>query len=237
MATKKTLPSFKTPNLKSRVYELLMNMVIDGKYQENEMLPPERLLCEELGVSRTVVREAIKSLETRGILEVVHGKGVRVIPPAITDISDAFMLYLRRQHREISMKDLVEVRFAIEPKIARYAAVNATGDEIEKVRAILDQAKLVLEELDSYVAVDLEFHLQLAYMTHNILFITILESLLIPLRRSFTQTVDVRDNWETFREHMEIFKSIEARDAARAEELAAEHLTHVQKVLRLRGRL
>jgi DNA-binding FadR family transcriptional regulator len=237
LPTKKNAVSFKKPNLKSRVYERLMNMVIDGKYQDNEMLPPERLLCEEFGVSRTVVREAVNSLETRGILQVVHGKGVKVVPPTSDDISDAFMLYLRRQRREVSLKDLMGARFAIEPEIARCAALNATRSELKKVEGILKRAKAALEDLDNYVSVDLEFHLQLAYMTHNIVFITILESLLIPLRRSFTETVDVRDNRVTFKEHMEIFKKVQAREAMQAKAVAEKHLKHVRSVLQAHGKL
>ncbi len=237
MATKKSAVSFKKPSLKSRVYQRLLNMVIDGKYQNKEMLPPERLLCEEFGVSRTVVREAVNSLETRGLLQVVHGKGVRVVPPTVDDISDAFMLYLRRQRREVSLKDLMAARFAIEPEIARCAALNATREELKKVEEILARAKASLLDLDNYVSVDLEFHLQLAYMTHNLVFITILESLLIPLRRSFTETVDVRDNRLTFKEHMDIFQRVQAREALRAKKVAEKHLQHVRGVLQAHGKL
>ena len=95
--TEAELPNMRQPNLKSRVYELLLNMIIEGKFEIGEMLPPERILCQELGVSRTVIREAIKSLETRGVLKVIHGKGIQVVPATSHDISVAFMLYLRRR--------------------------------------------------------------------------------------------------------------------------------------------
>ena len=92
--TKPDLPNIRQPNLKSRVYDLLLNMIIDGKYKSDDMLPPERVLCQELGVSRTVIREAVKSLETRGVIKVIHGKGIQVMQTTSHDISSAFMIQL-----------------------------------------------------------------------------------------------------------------------------------------------
>ena len=94
---RRNLPKIKPPNLKTQVYDLILDFIVDGKYRDNDMLPPERILCEELGVSRTVVREAIKSLETRGILTVIHGKGIKVNPSNSHDIANAFMLYLLKR--------------------------------------------------------------------------------------------------------------------------------------------
>ena len=231
------LPNFRQPNLKNRVYELLLNMIIDGKYKIDDMLPPERILCEELGVSRTVIREAVKSLETRGVLKVIHGKGIQVIPTTSHDISSAFMLYLRRQKREVSMNDLIVVRYTIETEIARQAALNASQKEIDALAEILDNGGKVLEDMDAYVASDLEFHLHMTRMTHNILFITILESLLIPLHESFTSTVSVKDNRQSIGEHREIFRCLKARDADGARHMMARHLKHVENMLRRRGRV
>jgi DNA-binding FadR family transcriptional regulator len=235
--TKADLPNIRQPNLKNRVYELLLNMIIEGKFKIGEMLPPERILCEELGVSRTVIREAIKSLETRGVLKVIHGKGIQVVPTTSHDISGAFMLYLRRQQREVSMNDLIVLRYTIETEIARQAALNANQKEIDALGEILDNGEKVLEEMDAYVTADLEFHLHMSYMTHNILFITIMESLLVPLHTSFTETVSVKDNRQSISEHREIFRCLEARDADGAKQMMARHLKHVENMLQRRGKV
>ncbi len=233
----RSLPNIKQPNLKSKVYELLLNMIIDGKYTENELLPSERILGEELGVSRTVVREAVKALENRGILQAIHGKGIMVVPSTSGDISYALMLYLRRQHRTVSLKDLLEVRYAVETEITACAATRATAEDIRALREILARMEKAIAETDTYVQIDLEFHLKLAYMTHNILFITILESLLIPLRHSFEETVEPRDNELTFRQHTDILDCLESGDAALSKGAMSRHLEHIRESLRSRGKL
>ncbi|MGQ9616950.1 MAG: FadR/GntR family transcriptional regulator [Spirochaetota bacterium] len=231
------LPNIKSPNLKTQVYELLLNMIVDGKYKDNDMLPPERVLCEELGVSRTVVREAVKSLETRGILTVLHGKGIKVNPSTSHDVSNAFMLFLRRQNKEVSLKDLLEVRYSIETEIAKYAAQKAQPGDIEKLEDILGRMKLVIDKMADFVDIDLEYHLQLAYTSRNIVFITIIEALVIPLRKSREETVSPEDNVQSFEEHLAIFNAIKDRDMEGARSNMVRHLRHVEEVLRAHGKL
>lgn len=231
------LPNIKTPNLKTQVYDLLLNMIVDGKYKDNDMLPPERVLCEELGVSRTVVREAVKSLETRGILTVLHGKGIKVNPSTSHDVSNAFMLFLRRQNKEVSLKDLLEVRYSIETEIARYAAQKAQTQNIDKMEDILSRMKQVINRMEEFVELDLDYHLQLAYASRNIVFITIIEALVIPLRKSREETVSPEDNVQSFQEHLAIFNAIRDRDATAAGSNMVKHLKHVEEVLRAHGKL
>ncbi|MBN1834368.1 MAG: FadR family transcriptional regulator [Spirochaetales bacterium] len=231
------LPNIRQPNLKTRVHDVLLDLIIEGRYKTHEMLPPERILCEELGVSRTVVREAIKSLETRGVLKVIHGKGIQVVPTTSGEISSAFMLYLRRQQREVSLKDLMVVRYAIETEIARQAALHAEAEEIETLRGLLEQSARELEDKPAYIATDLDYHLHMSYATHNILLITILEALLIPLRRSLTAMGSVQDNAQSYGEHRDIFRCLEARDGDGAKGMMAKHLGHVENSLRERGKL
>ena len=231
------LPNIRQPNLKDRVYQLLLNMIIDGKYRDNDLLPPERILCSELGVSRTVIREAIKSLETRGLLQAIQGKGIRVVPAAAGDISDAFMLYLRRQRREVSPRDLLEMRLSIETEIAAGAAIRSGEADVRELRRILERMRNALHLAEEYIRGDLDFHLQLAFATHNILFITVLESLLIPLRRSFQDIVELPDLELSLEDHSRILECIGARDAAGARQHMVRHLEHTRCRLQKRGKL
>ena len=233
----RNLPNIKPPNLKTQVYDLILDFIVDGKYRDNDMLPPERILCEELGVSRTVVREAIKSLETRGILSVIHGKGIKVNPSSSHDIANAFMLYLRRENKEASMSDLMEVRYAVETEIARLAAKRASEEDLRRLRAILHEMDSVLGDVKKFVFMDIDFHLQLATISRNILFITIAEALVIPLRHSREETVSAEDNVLAQRQHTAICKSIELHDHELAYRQMSEHLKHVEEVLREHGKL
>jgi GntR family transcriptional repressor for pyruvate dehydrogenase complex len=231
------LPNIRQPNLKSQVYELLLNMIIDGKYRDNDMLPPERLLCEELGVSRTVIREAIKSLETRGVLQVIHGKGIKVVPTGASDISNAFMLYLRRRHRDVAPRDLVEMRFSMETEIAAIAAQRATEEDIREMGESLVRMRSAVRVPAAYIREDLDFHVKLASATHNILFITVLESLLIPLRRSFEEIVELQDPELSCQEHARIHECVCARDPAGARANMVQHLEKTRQRLQRRGKM
>ena len=234
---RRNLPKIKPPNLKTQVYDLILDFIVDGKYRDNDMLPPERILCEELGVSRTVVREAIKSLETRGILTVIHGKGIKVNPSNSHDIANAFMLYLRRENKEASMSDLMEVRYAIETEIARLAAKRANEADLKRLRVTLQEMDSVLGDVKKFVFMDIDFHLQLAIISKNILFITIAEALVIPLRHSREETVSAEDNVLAQKQHTAICKSIELHDHELAYRQMSEHLKHVEEVLRAHGKL
>jgi len=234
---RRNLPKIKPPNLKTQVYDLILDFIVDGKYRDNDMLPPERILCEELGVSRTVVREAIKSLETRGILTVIHGKGIKVNPSNSHDIANAFMLYLRRENKEASMSDLMEGRYAIETEIARLAAKRANEADLKRLRVTLQEMDSVLGDVKKFVFMDIDFHLQLAIISKNILFITIAEALVIPLRHSREETVSAEDNVLAQKQHTAICKSIELHDHELAYRQMSEHLKHVEEVLRAHGKL
>jgi DNA-binding FadR family transcriptional regulator len=135
------------------------------------------------------------------------------------------------------MNDLIVVRFALETEIARQAALNASQSEIDALGEILDNGEKVLEEMQAYVTADLEFHLHLSNMTHNILFVAILESLLVPLHMSFAETVSVKDNRTSINEHREVFHRLEARDAEGAKQMMARHLKHVENMLHRLGKV
>jgi DNA-binding FadR family transcriptional regulator len=224
------LRNIRQPNLQNRVYELLLNMIIDGKYRDNEMLPSERILCEELGVSRTVIRESMKSLQARGVLTAIHGKGIRVAPAVGTDISEAFMLYLRRQHRDVPLEDLSEVRFALETRSAACAAERASDAEVAELREILDRMPGSTSSLELYVQADMDFHLKLAHLTHNMLFVTIVESLLFPLQRSFKKSFE-GDSAQLYREHLGIYTCVERHDAEGARAAMLSHLERATRAL------
>jgi GntR family transcriptional repressor for pyruvate dehydrogenase complex len=146
-------PRFGVPKLKAKVYETLLDLIIGGKLKAGEMLPPERVLAEELGVSRTVLREAIKSLETRGVLTSMHGVGIQVNPVSSEDISNAFMLYLKRQNQEFPLMDLIEFRAIIEPEIARLAALKAGKGEVEGLKRTSGKKKVGERYIYTYLMV------------------------------------------------------------------------------------
>jgi len=234
---KEILPNIRVPNLKTQVYDLLLKLIVDGKYKDDDKLPSEKVLCEKFGVSRTVVREAVKSLETRGILKVIHGKGIEVCPSTNSDISNAFMLFLKRQKQEVPMRDLLEVRYAIEIAIAKLAAVNPSKENIDKLCEIIQKMKGSISDVENFIKLDLQYHLQIAYSTKNIIFITIMEALIVPMRKSREETVSPEDNVQSLIEHINIYNSIKSKDSKKAKYAMKKHLKHVKDVLASHGKL
>jgi len=226
----KIFPKIGTPNLKTRVYELLLDLIVSGKLEVGEMLPSERILAEELGVSRTVLREAIKSLETRGVLTVTHGKGIRVNPVTSSDISHAFMLYLRRQNQELPLMDLIEFRSMLEPEIVKLAAIKADENDKGRLEEIVGHMEEAIDTVDQFNKVDLEYHLELAKITRNIFLTTVMEELIIPIRESIVATggVDVK---EVFREHYDVFKYVKAKKPEEASRAMIKSLKHSRQLL------
>jgi len=227
----KLFPKIGTQNLKNRVYELLLDLIISGKLKVGEMLPSERILAEELGVSRTVLREAIKSLETRGVLTVTHGKGIRVNPVDSSDISHAFMLYLRRQNQEVPLLDLIDFRNILEPEIAKRAAINSDESNIKPLEEIMERMREAVGDMEQFNRIDLEYHLELAKLTSNIFLTTIMEELIIPLRESLVATggIDVK---EVFREHYKVFEQVRAKSSNGAAQAMTHSLKRSQKLLK-----
>ncbi len=236
MKDKKLFPNISTQNLKSRVYDLILDLIIDGKLKVGDMLPAERDLSEKMGVSRTVIREAIKSLEARGILTAIHGKGIIVNPININDISRAFMLYLRRQYQKVPLRDLLEVRFIVEPEIAEQAAKKATKEDIEKLEEIIARMEQVRNDVEVFNKTDLEYHLQIGTMTKNIFVTTIMEGLIIPIRESIDETSGADRN-KVYREHYEVFKYIKDKDPENAKKAMKKSLKYSQQILTNHGKL
>lgn len=203
------ITNLRTPNLKTQICEQILNLIVEGKLAPGDTLPAERPLSEELGVSRTVLREAVSTLQTRGVLTAVRGKGVIVNQPDSSDISRAFMLYMRRKNIRIPIKALFDLRFILEPEIVRMATEKVTEDELLELEKILQKMREDKQNLKEFNASDLAFHLRITTITQNIFFITIMEELITPIRDSFEEHVDTA---RVLLEHTQIYKKIKNRD-------------------------
>jgi len=229
----KLFPKIGAQNLKNRVYELLLGLIIDGKLKVGETLPSERVLAEEIGVSRTVLREAIRSLETRGVLTVTHGKGIQINPVDSSDISHAFMLYLRRQSHELPLLDLIDFRNILEPEIAKRAAINSNENNLKPLEKIIKRMQEAVDDIDQFNRIDLEYHLELAKLTGNVFLTTVMEELIIPLRESLVATGGIDVN-EVFKEHYRVFEQVRAKSPDGAAEAMKNSLKRSQVLLEKR---
>jgi GntR family transcriptional repressor for pyruvate dehydrogenase complex len=157
-------------------------MVIFGGLDPGERLPPERELCSRLGVSRTVVREALNLLEARGLISIEHGRGAVVSGGSPRAVRDTLGLLLRVQPK--TLWELLEMRGILEVEVAGLAAERAGPEDVEEMRLQLDRMRDSIEVPEGYVDADVEFHALLARGARNEVLLMMLEPVVDLLRAS-----------------------------------------------------
>src|SRR5512142_2396304 len=122
-------------------------------------LPSEQELCIQFGVSRTAVREALRTLSGRGLVSIQKGKGVFVNSPSPDTVTDPLHLYLHLLHEKTHVLDVIHARQMIEPSIAAAAAVNHTEEDARKLKQDLDDLTGCTDEHTVLSSLDMKFHL------------------------------------------------------------------------------
>lgn len=182
-------------NVHGTILDLLGAAVVGGRYPAGSSLPPEPVLGEELGVSRTVVREAVKSLVAKGLITTGPKVGTRVLPAEQWNWFDPDVIVWQSQAgltREF-LRDLQELRRVVEPAAVRMAAERATADDIAAIEAAFAGMKKAVEQGGDYVAHDLRFHQGLLRACHNRMIVQMSKALSALLRTSFEISTTRKD--------------------------------------------
>ena len=161
--------------------------IVAGRYPVGSSLPPEAVLCEQTGVSRTIVREAVKSLVAKGLLVTGAKLGTRVLAEEQWNWFDPDVVAWKSQAgltREF-LRDLLELRRIVEPAAARLAAERATADDIAELESAYDDMRRSIEEGGDYVSSDLRFHQGLLHACHNHMVVQMSKAIGALLRTSF----------------------------------------------------
>ena len=174
-------------NVHGGTVDLLGEAIVTGRYPVGSSLPPEPLLCDELGVSRTVIREAVKSLIAKGLLVTGPKVGTRVLAEEQWNWFDPDVVAWQSKaglSRQI-LRDLQELRRLVEPAAVRLAAERASAADIAEIEAAYAGMKLSIEEGGDYVGSDLRFHQGLLRAAHNRMVAQMSKALGALLRTSF----------------------------------------------------
>lgn len=216
--------------LYEQIVEQIQNRIAEGELRPGDKLPPERELGEQFGVSRTAVREAVKALREKGLVEIQPGKGTFV-----TDIADSTSSIVR-DSLSLMVKtgpgnglfDLIQVRAILEPEIASLAAQMATEEDIQALQQAFDVMEQALDDADVFVEADLEFHLALARATQNQLIPVLIDPIMDLLREQRMRIFMVRGGPERGQYHHRlIMEEIRQHDPDAAHRAMAEHLQQV----------
>jgi GntR family transcriptional regulator, transcriptional repressor for pyruvate dehydrogenase complex len=206
-------------------------MISSGEYGVGDRLPPERVLVEQLGVSRTVVREALNLLETRGLIRVEHGRGAIVSADTAHALHNDLGFLLRMEPS--TLWELMEMRKALEVELAGLAAERATPEDIAVMRAVLDRMRENINAPEGYVDADVKFHDLLARSARNRVFLRMMEPIVDLLLASRRMTGSREANAKrALRAHEAILKTVEAKDVEGARREMREHLMLTERDMR-----
>ncbi len=174
-------------NVLGQTLDRLGEDIVAGRHAVGHSLPPEPLLCGEFGVSRTVVREAVKSLVAKGMLVTGPKLGTRVLPESDWNWFDPQVVAWQSRiglTRDF-LRDLQELRRAVEPAAVRLAAERASAADIAELETAYAGMKKAIEQGGDYVSFDLRFHQALLRASHNRMLVLMSKALGALLRTSF----------------------------------------------------
>ena len=207
-------------NVHASTVDLLGAAIVAGHYPSGTSIPPEPMLGESLGVSRTVVREAVKSLVAKGLLITGPKLGTRVLPEENWNGFDPDVVawQMKAGLSRAYLRDLQELRRAVEPVAVRLAAERATARDIAEIEAAYAGMKEAIEEGGDYVASDVRFHQGLLRAAHNRLLVHMNKALGALLRISFEISTSLPDGpASSLPLHRAVIDAVIARNPKKAE--------------------
>jgi GntR family transcriptional repressor for pyruvate dehydrogenase complex len=215
----------------SRLYEQIVRQIEEsvqkGTLKEGDQLPAERELAQQFGVSRTAVREAIKALHEKGLVDAFPGRGTFITSGQPNSMRHSLDRILKSGQAD-GAAYLVEIREILEPEIAALAAVRADEEDLATMReavAVMDNAG---QDADVYIEADLDFHLALAEAAANPFILSLIDSIVGLLREQRLRTFYVDGGPARGQvHHKRILAAMQCRDEQGAREAMQAHLRQV----------
>ncbi|WP_044257385.1 FadR/GntR family transcriptional regulator [Rhodopirellula sp. SWK7] len=208
-------------NLCGQVVHDLGCQILAGDVKPGEPLPQEAVLCDKMGVSRTVIREAIKSLAAKGLVDSRAKRGTIVLPARSWNYLDPEVLdwQSRADTGDSQLFFLTEFRQTIEPAAAALAAERASDEQLQAIRAAFEQMEENTDKVDEFLKADLQFHTEILHATGNLFFSPVANVIHVSLASSLRVTNrQASDNRTSIPPHRKVLDAICARDADAARE-------------------
>ena len=215
--------------LPEQISEKIIQLILDEHLEQGDRLPKEAVLVERLGAGRSTVREAMKLLQSRNIVRIKQGSGTYVASnPGVADDPLGFTFIDDKQRLA---RDLLEVRFMIEPQIARMAAEHATNDQVVCIKELCDESERLAEAGEDYsAAADTAFHNAIAESSGNL----VVPRLMGVFKASVPLFIDVTGKKlveETIRMHRDVADAIAARNPTAAHDAMYLHLVYNRNMI------
>jgi len=229
----KTIPAA-TPiaktTLTAAAFERLIAYVVKGHWPPGSRIPAERDLCQQLGIARGSLREALKAMELIGLLESRVGDGTFVCPR--TEFLSRPLLWALTGTDHVELHDIMEARMLIEEDLAGLASERALPEEIEAIGRTISAMREAIASGQPIVDIDMAFHLAVAQAAHN-----------VPMRNAVQLLRNLLKHWISLkltidsipglvlRQHIVIHGAIKARKPAAARKAMYEHLANTARLL------
>jgi GntR family transcriptional repressor for pyruvate dehydrogenase complex len=213
--------------LSARAAQQIQELIRTGELREGERLPSERELSEYLGVSRTVVREAIKLLKAVGLVRVKQGVGTFIAEPGPDVLEAPLTAFMGSGPKVIS--DLHQVREILEPEIVALAAQSITDEQVARLEQAVEDMEENIHHLQRHIEADQRFHSTLAEATQNSI-LQLLSYSIVDLTQK-ERHLSFASPGATARgcyHHRRILEALQARDAQRARAAMQDHLKQIR---------
>jgi GntR family transcriptional regulator, transcriptional repressor for pyruvate dehydrogenase complex len=218
---------------RNKVYEDVARQIerlILKKLRPGDKLPSERELAELLSVSRSSIRDAIRSLELMGMVEPRQGAGTIVCEITANSLANPLANALKR--KEELMGELLDFRKILEPPLAARAATHASLDEISEMESILKRQQEKLEAGESTIPEDSEFHYAVAMASGNSVVLKVLDILMDLLRDTRERSLQIEGRpQKSLAAHVRILEAIKRHDAEAAKAAMRRHIEDVEEIV------
>ena len=218
---------------RNKVYEDVARQIerlILKKLRPGDKLPSERELAETLAVSRSSIRDAIRSLELMGMVEPRQGAGTIVREVSSNSVANPLANALKR--KEELMSELLDFRQMLEPPLASRAATHASDEEISEMEDILNRQEAKVHGGDSTIAEDSEFHYAIALASGNSVVLKVLDILMDLLRDTRERSLQVEGRpQKSLAGHRRILAAIKRHDAEAAKAAMRRHIEDVEEMV------
>jgi GntR family transcriptional regulator, transcriptional repressor for pyruvate dehydrogenase complex len=222
---------------RTRLYEMVAEeiekAILDGDYEVGSRLPSEQNLADQFEVSRNVVREALKVLQERGLVQVLDGSGAFVAHPNSEQTTIALGRYIRLIGASSAIDALYETRISLEGFNARLAAQRATAEQIKELESYLDLMRANIKSHETWTEADLDFHVSVARATNNPFQAMLLEPLVEQLREVISEGfAKPGASHDGLTAHEKLMECIKEHDPEGAYQTMVEHLLHSERMVK-----
>jgi GntR family transcriptional repressor for pyruvate dehydrogenase complex len=229
------LKAIKKTRIHEEVFSQIRELISQGRLKAGDQLPSERELAETFRVSRTSVREALRALESQGLVISRTGTGNFVADLPVESLVGPLARLLIDEKK--SLADLFELRKIIEPDIAALAAERATESDVAQLKKILAKQTRAVERGDTGVEADAELHLCISRATQNQALQKLVSGLMEMLSRSREESLQTKERRESsIAAHRRIIAAIARHDRAKAQSEMLHHIEKVEKTVLLSNR-